>query len=95
MKQTRTPKSIPLSKAHLDDTDEEQLRAAIHSGWLTQNGTEVKLMEDRLDRFFFQKNKRIELSKGIISLPTFPELSNGELNYILESIMDYTNVRQR
>jgi perosamine synthetase len=62
MRQARTPKSIPLSKPHLDDTDEEQLRAAIHSGWLTQNGTEVKLMEDRLDRFYFQKTKRIEFS---------------------------------
>lgn len=58
MRIVRTSQPIPLSKPFLDKKDEERARAAIRSGWLTQSGSEVKLMEGTLQNYYCQKTNQ-------------------------------------
>ena len=42
---------IPLSKPWLTDLESNNVKKSIDSGWLTQNGSEIKIMEDYLQEY--------------------------------------------
>ena len=48
---------INLSKPFLDNQDAMAAFKAVESGWLTQNGTDVKLMEVTLNEYFREKTE--------------------------------------